>query len=292
MILRMANSAGARILMVLGFVAASLAYNAWIASRTVLDTGATADVVHHIVTTPSLQHSLRDALRKALEQRLDYVPSNPAIQRAIENAARDPRISAAFEDAIVQLHRALLSHGAATITLDPSVMTRSMYDQLVVYDPTLATEVENSPPLQVQFDTHKLPRLDALADKVHTARTLGLAAGVLLIAASLMLVRDKKAVSRVGRRIAYLAIIPLLAFAVLPWVLDSLGGAGAQVGAVVLRSYSGRVLPSAIALILIGVSTALIAWVGMPRTSQPEIKQAPKPAPPPVDTRLPEKLYL
>jgi hypothetical protein len=288
----MANNAGARILLVLGFVAASLGYNAWIASRTLLDSGATAAVVHRIVTTPTVQRSLRDELHKALEQQLDYVPSNPAIQQAIENAARDPRITTAFESAIVQLHKALLSRGADTIILDPKVITRTMYDELAAYDPTLATEVKDSPPLQVQFDTHQLPRLDGLANEVHTARTLGLAAGVLLVGASLMLARDRKSVSRVGRRIAYLAIIPMLAFAVLPRILDSWGAGGAQVGAAALRGYSGRVLPSAIALIMIGVSTALIAWVGIPRTRQREVADAPTPRTPPTDTLLPEKLYL
>jgi hypothetical protein len=287
----MANNAGARILLLLGFVAASLGYNAWITSRTVLDTSATAAVVHRIVTTPSVQHSLRNELHKALEQQLDYVPSNPAIQLAIANAARDPRITTAFEHAIVQLHKALLSSGATTITLDPKVISRTMYDELAAYDPTIATEVKDSPPLQVQFDAHQLPRLDALADKVHAAETLGFAAGILLIAASLMLVRDRKAVSRVGRRIAYLAIIPLLAFAVLPRILDPLGG-GAQVGAAALRGYSGRVLPSAIALIMIGVSTALIAWVGIPRARPRDVDIAPAPRTPPPDTLLPEKLYL
>jgi hypothetical protein len=239
-----------------------------------------------------VQHSLRDQLHKALEGQLDYVPSNPAIQQAIDDAARDPRITTAFENAIVQLHKALLSNGADTITLDPKVMTRTMYDELAAYDRTLATEVRDSPPLRVQFDTHQLPRLEPLANKVHTARTLGLAAGVLLIGASLMLVRDKKAVSRMGRRIAYLAIIPMLAFAVLPRVLDSWGAGGAQVGAAVLRGYSGRVLPSAMALMLIGVSTALIAWVGIPSARQPEPDNAPPPRPTPPDARLPEKLYL
>jgi hypothetical protein len=292
MTLRVPTTAGSRILLVIGFVAASVGYNAWIASRTVLDTGATAAVVHRVVTTPSVQHSLRDQLHKALEQQLEYVPSNPAIQHAIENAARNPRVRTALEDGIVQLHKALLSKGVATITLDPTVVTRAMHDELVAYDPALATELEHSRQLQVRFDMHRLPRLDALADEVHTAETLGLAAGILLMAASLMLARDKKAVSRLGRRVAYLAIIPMLAFALLPEILDSLKGNGAQVGAAVLRGYRGRVLPSAIALIIIGVSTALIASVRVPRVRERSADDAPSSPQRPTETMLPEKLYL
>src|SRR5262249_31954421 len=207
-----------------------------------------AAVVHRVVSEPSVQHSLRDELRKALEQQLNYVPKDAAVQQAIDNAARDPRVTGAFEDAIVQLHKTLLSSAAQTITLNPAVITRAMHDELVAFDPTLATQVQDARPLEVQFDTHQLPRLDAVADEVHTAETLGFAAGILLIAASLMLARDKKSVSRVGRRLAYLAIIPLLAFAALPRVLDGWSASGAQVGAAVLRGYSGRVLPSAFAL--------------------------------------------
>jgi hypothetical protein len=290
---RMASKAGARVLLVLAFVAASIGYNAWIVTQTVLDNGATADVVHRVIQTPSVQASLRKQLDKALAQQLDYVPNNPAVQQAISNATRDPRVKAAFEAALVHLHRVLLSNRADTVTLDPTAMTEAMQQQLATYDPTLATQLQHaSEPLQVQFDTDRLPRLDGVADAAHTATTLGLAAAILLIGASLMLQRDKKAVSRVGRRVAYLAIVPLLAFAVVPRLLDAWSASGAQVGAAALRGYSGRVMPSAIALIVIGVSTAVIAWVWIPQARRHSVDDAAAPRAQPADTVLPEKLYL
>jgi hypothetical protein len=134
--------------------------------------------------------------------------------------------------------------------------------------------------------------------------TLGLAAGVLLIAISLMQVRDRKVVARLGRRTAYLAIGPLLAFAVIPHLLDGWSNTGAVVAGTLLRSYSGRVLPSALMLAVVGCSVSLIALAT--RLSHISPAPAPGPAlqapvratpPPPVTTPAAqpgtsEKLYL
>jgi hypothetical protein len=255
----MGNNLAARLLMVFGFIALSLGYSSWVASRTVLDTKATTAVAHPILGTPSVQHALREKLADALDAALADAHADPHVKRAVAEAARDPRITAAFTAAIGSLHQALLSNGGGDITLDPSAITDSMRDALADRDPELAAQLANAEPLRVQFQSDKLPHLGSLRDKARTARTLGLAAGILLIAGSFMLVRDRKAIGRAGRRVAYLAICPLVIFALAPRLLDGSRSSGAQVGAAALRSYSGRVLPSAIALAIIGASIALIA---------------------------------
>jgi hypothetical protein len=303
----MGNNLAARLLMVLGFIALSLGYSSWIASRTVLDTNATTAAAHKILATPSVQKELREKLTEALNSALADAHADPYVKRAVAEAARDPRITAAFTAAIGSLHKALLSDGGGgDITLDPSVITDSMRDALAARDPELAAQLENAEPLRVQFQSDKLPHLGSLRDEARTALTLGLAAGILLIAGSLMLVRDRKAIARAGRRLAYLAICPLVIFALAPRVVDGSGNSGVQVGAAALRSYSGRVLPSAIALVIIGASIALIAMSARifmrpqattfeadplvtsdsrPLTATPDSR-------PGSDTLLPENVYL
>jgi len=97
-------------------------------------------------------------------------------------------------------------------------------------------------------------------------------------------------------------------FALAPRVLDLSGNSGAQVGAAALRSYSGRVLPSAVALAIIGVSVALIAMSARIFMPSPAVTFEADPLTPensrPLtatsnstpgsggDTLLPEKVYL
>jgi hypothetical protein len=304
----MGNNVAARLLMVLGFIALSLGYSSWVASRTLLDTKATTAAARTILATPSVQHTLREKLTDALDAALADAHADPHVKRAVAEAARDPRITAAFTAAIGSLHQALLSNGGGDITLDPSVITDSMRDALAQRDPELAAQLANAEPLRVQFQSDNLPHLGGLRDKARTARTLGFAAGILLVAGSFMLVRDRKAIGRAGRRVAYLAIFPLVVFALAPRVLDGSGSGGAQVGAAALRSYSGRVLPSAAALAIIGASVALIAMSARIFMRSPAVTFEADPLTPansrPLtatpnstrgsggDTLLPEKVYL
>ena len=64
-------------------------------------------------------------------------------------------------------------------------------------------------------------------------------------------------IGRVGRRTTYLAALPLLLFLAVPLLVGGHGGDVFAITSVVLRSYRGQVLPSAIALVGVGVAIVL-----------------------------------
>ena len=86
-------------------------------------------------------------------------------------------------------------------------------------------------------------------------------AALLFVTASLILVHDRRAFGRVGRRIAYLASTPIAVFVLLPRVLAHAPGDGPQIAAALLRVYGNRILPSAVVLIVAGVAIAIAALV-------------------------------
>jgi hypothetical protein len=289
--------------MTLGFIALSLGYGAWIASRTVLDTGATEAAARRIVTLPAVQKSLEEKFDGAIAQSFERTQLDPQVKSAARLAAADPRIVNAFVTAVGALHHALLTDAKATIVLDPRAVSGALHDALVSTDPQLANQIAHGSPMRISVDAGKLPHLDKARDTDREAMTLGLAAGLLLVAISLMQVRDSKAISRLGRRIAYLAIGPVLVFAVIPHLLDGWHNTGTLVAGALLRSYSGRVLPSAILLVVAGCSVFLVALARRVfRTDQspaPVLGAPPArtPNPPSVATpaaqpSVPDRLYL
>ncbi len=84
---------------------------------------------------------------------------------------------------------------------------------------------------------------------------------MLFVTASLILVHDRRAFGRVGRRIAYLAITPIAVFVLLPRLLAHAPGDGPQIAAALLRVYGNRILPSTVALIVVGVAIAVAAML-------------------------------
>jgi hypothetical protein len=246
----------ARVMMIVGFLAALVGYNAWITARTLLDPDATRVAARTLVTTPAVQRSLSDNVTRAVEDKLTEAGADPEIRAAVGDALRDPRVATAFADAVASL----MEEHDGRIMLDAGPLTAAVHDALERHDPELAADLATKKPLRVELDADKVPNLSTARAKVQRTATIGIACAILLIGGSLLMVRDRKAIMRLGRRTVYLATGPLLLYALAPRLLDGHGDVPATI-ARVLHSYSGRAVPSAVVLVVSGATIALTAMV-------------------------------
>ncbi len=131
---------------------------------------------------------------------------------------------------------------------------------------------------------------------------LASAAALLLVSASLLLRHDRRAIARVGRRTAFLALVPVVVLEVLPRVLAHASSSAPQIASALLRVYGDRVLPSAITLIVAGIAIFVGAYA-WPRTAvrmgrsgpdRPASYTGPVPsrAGPPDRPEITDRLYL
>ncbi len=182
-------------------------------------------------------------------------------------------------------------------------MTAALRTAVAHHDPAIAAKVRELGTVTVPLGGNgKLPHVGGLT---RTVGRVGVLAGLLafvLIGAALLLGHDAKMIGRVGRRVALLALGPVLAFALLPRLLEAGHGNSEAVAAALLHAYGRHgVLFSAAALVVIGVSTWLIAAAvpTLRRIYRPGAAERPRAgsAPPPPTASapplpIPEKLYL
>jgi hypothetical protein len=301
----MGSSAGARALLVLGFLAAWIGYDAWLVSHVILDPGSTRAAAHALLETPAVRQSLADQLVTEVDRRIPLAAKDPRLAPAVGAALRDPRVIAAFTNTVANIHESILSHGnQTTFTVDGRALSGALRNALAAKDPLLAAQVKKIPPLALRIRNDNLPRVSALRSAADGVMVLATVAALLLVTAGLLLRHDRRSFILVGRRTTYLATTPLLLFVVLPRVLEHASGIIPDVASTLLRTYGNRVLPSAIALVVVGVLVMLgaIAW---PRNqfddqaggSPPLPYQGPVPpgatgAPSGTGPEITERLYL
>ena len=252
---------GARILLTLGFLAASVSYSSWVLHRTALDPAATRSATHALIAAPSVRSALARQLHDTLAPELGRVAAaDPKLRTAVNAAVADPRFVGAFADAIAEIHTSILSDHGGPVTLDTRAVTASLRAAMVHHDPALAQKVRTLGNVRLPLGgDSKLPHVGSAVRVVSRVGAIAALLAFLLIGAALLLAHDAKMIRRVGRRIALLAIGPTIAFAVLPRILAAGHGNAEAVAAAVLRAYGRRVLLSAVVLVVIGVSTWLIA---------------------------------
>ena len=257
----MKSSLGARVLLAFGFLAAALAYSGWWASRIAFDPSATRSAAKEILSTERVQHTLGDEIATRVDEELRKSNTDPQIRAAVGQALRDPRVEQAFANAVGDVHAALLSNSPTGVTIDARALTSALHDALKKQNPKLAQQLQQQAPVQVQIGGNKMPNLSGARNYARTAEILGSLFALLFIALSLFLDRSRRAWSRIGRRIAYLATGPIVLFVGVPMFVGGDKGSTGEVVAAALRSYRSRVLPSAIALIVTGVVVVLAAWI-------------------------------
>lgn len=278
----MASNRGARLLLVVGFLAAWIGYDAWLVSHVVLDPNASRAAAHALVDTPAVRHRLAHDLTKELERQLPAAAQDANVSAATAAAVRDPRVAAAFADTVSHIRQAILSDGRSTETfsIDGAALTAALHDALAPVDPHLAARVERLPPLEVRLESTNLTHVHDPGPALGVVALLGLTAAVLLVAASLLLEHDRRSIALAGRRTAYLAATPLAAFVVLPRVLSLSSADAPQIASALLREYGDRALPSAIALAVVGLAVVAgtVVW-GRRGTTRPARNPArPQPA--------------
>jgi hypothetical protein len=257
------QNVGARLLMALAFLAAALSYNAWVFTHTFLDPSATRSAAHTLLASPAVQRSISDNLTKAVDDALEEQHASPQVARAVKKALRDPQVMKQFEDAFVELHRALLSGGNTTVSIDSKMLTTKVHDALQKIDPDLAAQLDQqSQPLQVDLGGKDMPHAGNFQHKASLYSMVAFLLALLFGGLSLRMLHDPRTIGRCGRRVAYLSFCPLLLFVVAPHFLAHAKNDGMQVAGALLETYRGRVLPSAIALVAVGaiVSLAALVW--------------------------------
>jgi hypothetical protein len=145
--------------------------------------------------------------------------------------------------------------------------------------------------VSVPVGSSSLPHVDGARRKIALVGYVALAVALALIAGALVLVHDRKMFRRASRRLAFLAIGPTLAFAVLPRVFDSMHRPSLEVGAAMLEAFGHRVLFSAVIFAVAGVSIWLITFAipkraGDDPAAAPPVAADPSRAP---DVRIPSR---
>jgi hypothetical protein len=285
--------------MTIGFLAASVAYSSWTAERTIFDPAATRRATNALLSTPTVHDLLAREIRTALRSNLGPKVDNVKLTAAIDRAVDDPKFVRAFEDAIANVNEAILSDGHGRVTLDPSAVTNSINDAVARVYPQIAPQVRKTKVVSVPIGNASLPHLGHARQSVREVGDIALALAILLIGGALALAPERKTFRRAGRRVAFLAIGPVLIFAVAPRLLQSSHTSALAVSAAILRAYGHRVLLSAAILAVVGTGAWIVAVAVPKRRSEPVpaptlqpvyVRQTP--ARVPVAEPLPEKLYL
>ncbi len=198
----------------------------------------------------------------------------------------------------------LADSSGTSFRIDGRALTTALHDEVAATDPQLAAQILRAPPLDVSISSGSLPHVPDARPTADVVTTLATIAALLLVTASLLLRHDRRSVRRVGRRIAYLAAMPLVVFVALPRVLTHASGDTPQIAAALLRVYGDRVLPSAIAFLVVGLATVVAALVwprnvaefgrSGPSPNSPYNGPPPTPRPPgpPERPEITDRLYL
>jgi hypothetical protein len=301
----MGSGTAARVLLVIGFLAAWIGYDAWIFSHVVLDPSTTRSAAHALLESATVRSSLADTVTAQIDRQLPAATNDPRVGPAVAEAIRDPRVEAAFADTIAQIHQAVLADAnTTTFRIDGRALTNALHDEIAPKDPQLAAQILQAPPLHVNISAGGLPHTHDARPTADVVFALATIAALLFVTASLLLRHDRRAVAQVGRRVAYLAVMPLVVFVALPRVLTHASGEAPQIVAALLRVYGDRVLPSAIALLVVGgaVAIAALLWPrnvtefgrSGPPPRSPFNGPTPTPRPPgPADRpEITDRLYL
>jgi hypothetical protein len=265
----------ARVLLTLGFIAASVGYSAWSAQRTIFDPSATRGATEALLATPTVQTMLAREIRVALRPALGAQKLDPKAAAAIDAAVNDPRFIGAFEAALMDLHESILSGESGQVTLDTSAVTKAINDAVARVDPKLAPKVRKLHAVKVPLGTADMPKVGNARERVRIIGNAAIAIAILLIGGALLLAHDRKTFRRTGRRIAFLAIPTALVFLVLPRVLASSDNSPMAVSAAILEAYGHRVMLSVAVLAIAGISVWLIAIALPGRRKQSDAETTP-----------------
>ena len=190
------------VLIVVGLFAASVAWWAFAARFTVLDSERSARIADTLVEQPVLRDAVAEGLATALQQALPPgTPVSPEMLNAVAHQALDdPRATAALRSALLASHQRLIGKYDGPVSFDVSPIAVAGRDALVAARPELARSLPDEPTLSVELPTQNLPKLGWLPERAREVGGLALLLAVTLLGLGIVAASDRPGVlSRAGR---------------------------------------------------------------------------------------------
>ena len=194
--------AAASILVTLGLVFAGVAWWAYAARYTVLDSAQSERIAETLITQPVIQDSVAEGLGTALQRALPPgTPISPEEISAVSHAAlADPRAMAALKTAVLASHQRFVGNYDGPVTLDVSPIAVAGRDALLAARPDLARALPKAPSLSVDLPTQNLPKLGWLPERTRELFGLSLMLAFTVLALGIVAASDRpKVLSRAGR---------------------------------------------------------------------------------------------
>ena len=194
--------AAASLLVTLGLIFAGVAWWAYAARSTVLDSARSERIADTLITQPVIQDAVAEGLGNALQQALPPgTPISPEeISAAAHQALADPRAMAALKNTVLTSHQRLVGNYDGPVTLDVSPIAVAGRDALVAARPDLAGSLPETPTLSVDLPTQHLPKLGWLPERTRELFGLALMLAIALLGLGMAASSDRpKVLSRAGR---------------------------------------------------------------------------------------------
>jgi hypothetical protein len=194
--------ATASILVTLGLIFAGVAWWAYAARSTVLDSARSERIAETVISQPVIQDAVAEGLGNALQQALP--PGTPIsadeISALSHQALADPRAMAALKSTVLTSHQRLVGNYDGPVTLDVSPIAVAGRDALVAARPDLAGSLPEAPSLSVDLPTQHLPKLGWLPERTRELFGLALMLAITLLGLGMLTSSDRpKVLSRAGR---------------------------------------------------------------------------------------------
>jgi hypothetical protein len=190
------------VLVLVGLFAASVAWWAFAARYTVLDSGRSERIADTLIEQPVLRDAVAEGLATALQQALPPgTPISPETLDAVAHQALDdPRATAALRSALLASHQRLIGEYDGPVSFDVSPIAAAGRDALVAARPELAGSLPETPALSVELPTQHLPKLGWLPERARELAGLAFLLAVTFLGLGMVAASDRPGVlSRSGR---------------------------------------------------------------------------------------------
>lgn len=265
-----------RVLLWIGAIAAAVSFWTFSAQRTILDPEATRDLATELIATSAVSGTLSDQLAQQLFDRLPVDVAESEVAEIARAVVESPRFARAFALTIGALHEQLLvGDRSSDIAIDTRALNRALTAAVADVNPQLAEQLSTAEPIELSIDSGRLPGLEPVDRGAATLMTASAVVALIAFGLGVVLHPDPwRAVSLVGRRIAAVAVMPLVLYLAVPAALRAIGGWGEK-SATFASAYGGRILPVAIAIFVTGVGLWIGGQVGR-RTALPSGSPRPR----------------
>ena len=253
--------ASASLLVTLGLIFAGVAWWAYAARYTVLDSARSERIADTLITQPVIQDAVAEGLGNALVQALP--PGTPIstdqISAVAHQALADPRAVAALKTAVLASHQRLVGNYDGPVNLDVSPIAVAGRDALIAARPDLAGALPESPTLSVDLPTRHLPKLGWLPERTRELFGLALMLAFTLLSLGILCSSDRpKVLSRAGRWALRAGICWAIFGWALPHALTRIGEPRlAALGAIGLATVDPMIAP---AVLVVSTGIAALCW--------------------------------